>query len=56
MSEPQAGLAMSRGKGSQRGGEKSRTLTDMLLVSVWVVGYALILGIFRITKAVENHF
>jgi hypothetical protein len=54
MSEPQARLVLD--KGIQRVGGKDRTLADMLLISVWVAGYAVVLGVFRITKALESLF
>jgi hypothetical protein len=31
-------------------------LTAMFLISGWVIGYAVILGVFRITKVLEGLF
>ena len=56
MSEPQSSSLLGGGKGPQLGTKKGRTLMDVLLVSFWVAGYALILGAFRITKALESRF
>jgi hypothetical protein len=56
MSEPQSGLTLKKVKGHKHEEGKGQTLTAMFLISVWVVGYAMILGVFRITKVLENLF
>lgn len=56
MSEPQSGLALDKAKDGQQEEAKGQTLTAMFLISVWVIGYAVILGVFRITKVLEGLF
>lgn len=56
MSEHQLGLAGNKEEGGQRRGGRGRTLTDMVLILVWVAGYALILRAFQIIKILENLF
>jgi hypothetical protein len=56
MSEPQSGLALDKAKSGQHEEAKGQTLTAMFLISAWVIGYAVILGVFRITKVLEGLF
>ncbi len=51
MSDHQLRLAVNEG-GQRRG--KNRTLTDTLLILVWVAGYAVILRGFQIIKVIES--
>jgi len=53
MSEHQLGLAMNKEEPRQRRG-KGRTLTDVLLILVWVAGYAAILRAFQIINVLES--
>jgi hypothetical protein len=56
MSEPQSGLALEKAKRGKHEEGKGETLTAIFLISVWVIGYAVILGVFRITKILEGLF
>jgi hypothetical protein len=56
MSEAHSGVAGNKRVGGKRRGGKGRTLTDTLLISVWVAGYSVVLGVYRITKALESIF
>jgi hypothetical protein len=40
-------------RNERRGGRK-RTLADILLIAVWVAGYAVVLWAFRVAKALEG--
>ncbi len=53
MSDHQLRLAVNKEEGGQRRG-KDGTLTDTLLILVWVAGYAVILRGFQIIKVIES--
>ena len=53
MSEHQLGLGVSKVVSGRRRG-KDRTWIDMLLILVWVAGYAVILRGFQIIKVMES--
>jgi hypothetical protein len=52
---PVAVVSASGDSGQWNRGKK-RTLADTGLISIWVIGYAIILVIFRLAKVVESHY
>jgi hypothetical protein len=56
MNEPKVASGVSVEEPSERRGGRKRTLADILLIAVWVVGYAVVLWAFRVATALERMF
>jgi uncharacterized membrane protein len=56
MKNPQAAVVSGSGDSGQWNRGKKRTLADTVLISIWVIGYAIILVMFRLAKVVESHY
>jgi hypothetical protein len=54
MNEPNEAPSLTVEERNEPKGGRKRTLADILLIAVWVVGYAVVLWAFRVAKAMEG--